>query len=143
MGINFEYNARNTPQQIGLVEQNFAPLWGMVRAMVRCCELNKRKRLQNKLWEECANMETQLINIMVDKAEDSCGYKKFHNAMPPWCKIPQLHAFGQMCMVTKRNKIIGKLNECGGLGFMTGYSEKHSAGNYCSKQGLFPSKLYK
>ena len=34
LGLNFEYTARKTPQQNGIVERMFATMWGMIRSML-------------------------------------------------------------------------------------------------------------
>ena len=130
LGIEFEYTAKNTPQQNAIVERSFSTLWGMIRATMRRCGLNKNKRLKNKLWAECANIVTQVINVLVDNPKDKSSHEKFYGVLPNWCKVSKLQAFGQICVVTRKNKIQGKLEDRGAIGMMVGYANQHAAGTY-------------
>ena len=82
LGIHFEFTAADTPQQNAIVERKFATLWGMIRATMRKAGMNKNKRLKNKLWSECANMATDVFNILVDHHEDECPFEKCFGKIP-------------------------------------------------------------
>lgn len=105
-------------------------MWGMIRAQLQHAGLNKNKKLKGKLWAECANMTTQLINILVDDNKAECAYEKFYGKMPTWCQSQKLKAFGQMCVVTWHNKIKGKLEDHGGLMIMVGYADDSTPVTY-------------
>ena len=100
-------------------------------SMLQVCGLKKKKRLKNKLWEECANMRTQLIYVLVDDPQSKCSHEEFYGSMPKWCRVSKLRGFGKMCVTTKRNEIKGKLEDRGEIGMMVGYSDSHASGNYC------------
>ena len=56
--IKFEFKAPYTPQQNGVVERDFATLYGRVRAILNGSGLEKR--LREYLWSECASTATML-----------------------------------------------------------------------------------
>ena len=102
----------------------------MIRSMLRGCGLNKNKRLKIKLWAECANMCTQLINVLVDDPQSKCSHEEFYGSMPKWCRVSKLRGFGERCVTTKRKEIKGKLEDRGEIGMMVGYSDNHASGNH-------------
>ena len=130
LGIHFEFTAADTPQQNAIVERQFATLWGMIRASMRRAGLNKNRNLKNKLWSECANMATDIFNILVDDHKKECPYEKYFGEMPKWFQVPNLRPFGWICVVTKYNKILAKLDDRGKLGLMVGYGTKNGRGTY-------------
>ena len=130
LGINFEYAARKTPQQNSTVERAFATLWGMIRATLRSCGLDKRQRLKNRLWAEAANMVTQVMGIIVSNPNEKCTHEQVYNRLPVWCIPKKLRAFGEICVVTDKTKLMGKLANRGAIGIMVGYCNQHAAGTY-------------
>ena len=130
LGIHFEFTAADTPQQNAIVERQFATLWGMIRASMRKAGMNKNKKLKNKLWSKCANMATDVFNILVDHCDDKCPFEKYFGKMPKWFQVSKLRPFGWICIVTKYNKILAKLDDRGKIGLMVGYCTKNGRGTY-------------
>lgn len=79
--IQFEYTARQTPQQNGKVERAFSSLYGRMRAMMLGAGLDERSKL--KLWMEAAATATKLDNILSIEGESS-PYKKFYGEDPKY-----------------------------------------------------------
>ena len=130
LGIHFEFTARATPQQNDIVERQFATLWGMVRASLKRAGLNKNKRLKNKLWAKCANMTTQIFNILVDDPSNECPFEKFYRRMPKWRQVSKFRPFGWMRVAKLHNKVTNKMSNRGELGLMIRYSDIHAVGTY-------------
>lgn len=74
MRINFEFTARGTPQQNGVVERVFQTLYNRVRAMLNGGGFEDEMR--QLLWVECANTATMLENMTVRK-EGKSAFEKF------------------------------------------------------------------
>ena len=110
-GIKFEFTARETPQQNGMVERAFATLYGRMRAMFTNAGFEKIKR--ETLWAECAATATKLDNILVKSENMKSPYEKFYGKTNKSEK--HLRIFGEMGIVTKRNttKIKSKISDQG------------------------------
>ena len=112
LGIIYEYTAPNTPQPNGRVERAFATLYGRVRSMLNSACLNKEFR--QGLWAECATTACVLDNL------DCSGNKKPHKA------FKYLRKFGKIGIVTKKDKIKGKLTNRGEECIYLGHAKNHS-----------------
>jgi hypothetical protein len=89
INVQFEFTAPHTPQKNGKVERKFATLWGKVRAMLNAAKLPWN--IRNRLWAQCANLATQLENILVNPHTKTTAYKALHGKHPSW--INNLHKF--------------------------------------------------
>jgi hypothetical protein len=56
-----------------------------MRAMLNWAKLPEN--LRKKLWAQCANIATDLKNIIVYKEGDSSSAEKFYGKNPEWVKI--------------------------------------------------------
>ena len=124
-GIKFEYTAPRTPQQNGRVERKFATLYGRVRAMMNAAGL--LGHLRHGLWAECAATATTLENLTVtnrDKPSHNLLYKEDSTL------VRKLGIFGEMVVVTQKNKIQGKLKNPGKIGIFIGYAKNHPSDTY-------------
>jgi hypothetical protein len=122
----FEFTAPYTPQQNGKIERKFATLWGKVRAMLNSAKLPWN--LRNRLWAQCANLATQLENILV--TNNTTPYKLMNDSDPSW--INNLHSFGELAIVHDgaNSQISGKLKDKGLITMFVGYPPNHS-GEVC------------
>jgi transposase InsO family protein len=136
LNINWEFTAANTPQQNGKIERKFATLWGKVRAILNSAKLPWS--LRYKLWAQCANLSTQLENILISKYMTSSPYEKMHNKEPKW--LDNLHTFGEIAVVHDGTKIKSKLADKGLLAMFVGYPDNH-AGEVCLFLNLTTKRL--
>ena len=107
----------------------FATMRGMICLMMQACELNNKKKLKKLLSAECANIATQVINIILSNSEDNCSFEQVYRKIPKWCQLDKLRAFEQICVITKKT-IQGKLKNRVSFESMVGYSEQHAIGTY-------------
>ena len=78
LGIDFEFTAPGTPQLNGVVEREFATLFGRVREMMN--EAKFPESLRQDLWTKCANTATDIDNIIV--SDKISPYQAFHGSDP-------------------------------------------------------------
>jgi hypothetical protein len=71
--LNWEFTAKDAPQQNGKIERKFATLWGKVRAILNSAKLPWA--LRDKLWAQCANISTQLENVLISKYMNASPYR--------------------------------------------------------------------
>ena len=102
--IHFEFTARNTPQQNGVVDRAFATLYGRIRASNNHAQLDETVR--QGLWAECTTLCMMLDNISTSTDKQS-SYQKFYGKTSPI--INKLRTFGELCVVKKTTKIQSKL----------------------------------
>jgi hypothetical protein len=53
--------------------------------------------LRYKLWAQCANLATQLENILYSTQFDLAPYEMMFNKLPDW--IYNIHTFGEIAIV--------------------------------------------
>ena len=80
LSAEFEYTSPGTPQQNGVVEREFATLYGRTKAMLNWSKVDKSLRM--KLWAECAHTATKLGNLLVNKESEKCAHEMFFGAVP-------------------------------------------------------------
>ena len=150
INVTFEFTAPYTPQQNGKIERKFATLWGKVRSMLNTAKLPWN--LRKKLWAQCANLATQLENILIRPGCEQSPYFQLHGKDPNW--IYNLNTFGELAVIHDgRQKIASKLSDKGFLGIFVGYPTDH-AGEVCqfldlrtnsiisSRTAIFLNKMY-
>ena len=121
-GINFEFSGPRTPQRNGKVERKFQTFFGRIRAMLNSAGL--KDHLRSGVWAECAMTVTFLSNITSIKNRDICPYQLMFGCKP---KLPtSLRSFGEMGVVTTKDKIQGKLSNRGTPCMFVGYSVYHA-----------------
>ena len=96
--------------------------------MLHACGFNRSKNLKLLLWEECANMTTQVSNIIASDLCEQCSYEKVHGRLPIWCVSTNLHAFSEVFVMDNRSKIMRKFTNRGEFEIMVGYSDQHYVG---------------
>ncbi len=83
LNIKFECTARNTPQQNGKVERDFATFYGRIRSIMNGAKWDDKR--MHMLWMEAAAMATKLDSIMNEREETSL-HQKFYNENPAFEK---------------------------------------------------------
>ena len=101
LGITFEYTAPGTPQQNGRVEQKFATLYGIVRAMKIASGLPKH--LCDGFWAEAANTAKLLDNIMLTNNRNSSPFQQFFGKGMKSIVPILARKFGEMVVVYQNN----------------------------------------
>jgi Reverse transcriptase (RNA-dependent DNA polymerase)/gag-polypeptide of LTR copia-type len=139
LNITMEFTAPYTPQQNGSIERKFATLWGKVRSMLNGAKLPWS--LRNKLWAQCANLATQLENILVSPESETTPFELLHGIKhPDW--LDNLHTFGEIAIVHDgaHAHIRAKLQNKGLAAMFVGYPANH-AGEVCQFLNLQTKKL--
>jgi len=126
LGINFEFTARNTPQQNGRIERKFVTLYGRVRSMMNSAKLPAH--LRNGLWTEAALSATLYENIVVTDTRKIPAYELLYKKEKGQAR--QLRTFGEMAVFATREKIQNKMADRGKLCMFLGYSDDHDDSTY-------------
>ena len=127
LGLEFEFTARNTPQQNGQVERAFAATYGRMRAMMHEAGINGDER--KKYWIEAAATATKIGNILVNDRKDKCAHEKVYGEMPKYSKY--LRTFGEYGVMAKApGKIKNKLEDRGMKVRFVGYARNHAGNVY-------------
>jgi hypothetical protein len=117
-GIKFEFSGPQTPQQNGKVERMFQTFFGRIIAMLNSAGL--KDQLRSGVLAECALTVTFLSNITSIKNQEICPYQLQYGCKP---RLPaSLRSFGEIGIVTTKDKIQGKLNNRGAPCMFVGYS---------------------
>jgi hypothetical protein len=90
--------------------------------MLNCAGL--KDELRNKIWAESAVKVTYLSNVMSTKYELKSPYELLFGAMP--VLNSRLKMFGEVGVVTTKDKIQAKLTNRGTTCIFVGYAENHS-----------------
>ena len=125
-GVKFEFSGPRTPQRNGKVERKFQTFYGRIRSMLNGAGL--KDELRTKIWAECAMTTTYLSNIIATKSESKCPYELLFGCKPRLNS--NLKAFGEIGVVTTKDKIQGKLKNRGTPCMFVGYTENHSRDVY-------------
>jgi len=122
LGVKFEFSGPRTPQRNGKVERKFQTLYGRIRAMFNGSGISDD--LRHGLWAECASTACFYENRIINK-------EKFRSPLQLMFKqslkgLNNLRPFGDMYVVTTKNKIQGKLSDKGTTGIFVGYPKNHA-----------------
>jgi hypothetical protein len=125
-GIKFELLGPRTPQSNGKVERKFQTIYGRIRAMLNGADLEGE--LRNKIWAECVMSVTHLSSIISTKSSFKSPFELFYGEKP---KLnDNLKMFGEVGVVTTKEKIQAKLSNRGTTCTLAGYTEHHSRDVY-------------
>jgi hypothetical protein len=80
INLTFEFIAPYTPQQNGKIESKFTTLQVKVCTMINSAKLPWS--LRNKLWAQCANLTTQLENVIYASESNTTPYDLLHYSQP-------------------------------------------------------------
>ena len=118
----WEFTARNTPQQNGLVEVEFATIAGRARAMCNAANMNDSVRV--RLSNEALSHSTALGNLVVDKGHNKTRYERMGLKNPKWAHPALIRTFGEAGVVKQGKN--GKLGDRGTPMVFVGYANNHS-----------------
>jgi hypothetical protein len=108
-GVKFEFSGTRTPQRNGKVERKFQTFYGRIRSMMNGAGLSGD--LRNKIWAECAITTTYLANILSSKSSLKSPFELLFGSKP--ILHYELKIFGEVGVVTTKDKIQSKLNNRG------------------------------
>ena len=120
--VKFEFSGPRTPQRNGKVERKFQTLYGRIRAMMNSAGIEGDFR--KGLWAECASTATFYENIIVNREKKKSPFELMFKSKGK--ELKSLKRFGEMCVVTTKAKIQGKLNDRGTACVFVGYPKDHS-----------------
>ena len=80
----WEFTARSTPQQNGLVEVEFATIAGRARAMCYAAHMSDRIRIL--VANEVLTYNTALSNLVVDKDKERTHFQLMGLQNPKWAE---------------------------------------------------------
>ena len=125
-GVKFEFSGPRTPQRNGKVERKFQTFYGRIRSMLNGAGL--KGDLRNKIWAECAMTTTYLSNVLSTKSNFKSPFESLFGAKP--ILHDNLKIFGEVGVVTTKDKIQAKLTNRGTPCIFVGYAENHSKDVY-------------
>eukprot|EP00804_Cyclotella_cryptica_P028830 CCRYP_019720-RA/>CCRYP_019720-RA protein AED:0.58 eAED:0.63 QI:0/0/0/0.5/1/1/4/0/888 len=118
----WEFTARSTPQQNGLVEVEFATIAGRARAMCNAANMSAKVRIL--VANEVLSYSTALGNLVVDKDCRQTRYKRMGLKNPKWAEPGIMRTFGEAGVVKCGKN--GKLGDRGIPMVFVGCAENHS-----------------
>ena len=124
--VELEYTAPHTPQMNGVCERRIAVNLNGARAFLYASNFNESMR--KLLWAEAVYYTEQVRNAMSTSTSKVSADVKFWGKHPNFLK--KMVEFGRIAYVTKRDKMIGKLDQRGVKMIMVGYAEGHSSDVY-------------
>jgi hypothetical protein len=83
-----------------------------------------KDELRNKIWAECAMTTTSLSNVIDTKSGNKCPYELLFGCKPKLNS--SLMTFGDIGVVTTKDKIQGKLRNRGSTCMFVGNTDNHS-----------------
>jgi hypothetical protein len=125
-GIKFEFLGSRTTQRNQKVERKFQTLYGRIRAMLNGTYLEGE--LRDRVWVECVMNITYSSNIILTKSNLKSLFESLHGEKPTL--QDNLKIFGEVGVVTTKDKIQAKFTNQGTTCMFVGYTEHHSRDVY-------------
>jgi hypothetical protein len=125
-GIKFEFSGPRTTQRNGKVERKFQTLYERTLAMLNGANLEGE--LRDKIWAECVMNVNYLSNIISTKSKFKSPFELLYVEKPTLHN--NLKIFGEVGVVTTKEKIQAKLTNRGTTCIFVGYTEHHSRDVY-------------
>jgi hypothetical protein len=122
LGVKFKFSGLRTPQSNGKVERKFHTFYSRIRSILNGASL--KGDLRNKIWAECVMTTTFLSNVITTTSSFKSPFELFYGARP--VLHDKLKIFGEVGVVTTKDKIQAKLTNCGTPCIFVGYAEIHS-----------------
>jgi hypothetical protein len=119
-GIKFEFSDPKTLQRNGKVERKFQTLYGS-RAILYGAGLEGE--LRDKIWAECVMNVTHLSNIISTKSNLKSPFELLYGEKPTVHN--NLKIFGEVGVVTTKDKLQAKLTNRGTTCMLVRYTEHH------------------
>jgi hypothetical protein len=125
-GVKFEFSGPRTPQRNGKVERELQTFYGRIRSMLNGAGLIGD--LRNKIWAECAMTTTYLSNVVSMKSSFESPFELLFGTKR--ILHDKLKIFGEVGVVTTKEKIQAKLTNRRSPCIFDGYAENHSRDVY-------------
>jgi hypothetical protein len=125
-GIKFGCLGHRTPQIKGKVDRKFQTLYGRIWEMLNGAGLECK--LRDKIRAECVMNVTYLSNIISTKSSLKSPYQLLYGEKP--ILHNNLKMFGEVGVVTTKERIQAKLSNQGTICMFVGYTENHSRDVY-------------
>jgi hypothetical protein len=122
-GIKF---GPRTSQRNEKVERKLQTLYGRIRAMINGAGLESE--LRDKILAECVMNVTYLSSIISTKSSFKSPFELLYDEKPKLHNNPKM--FGEVGVVTTKEKIQAKLSNRGTKCMFVGYTEHHSRDVY-------------
>jgi hypothetical protein len=106
LGLQFEFSGPRTSQRNVKMERKFQTLYGRIRALFN--DLGIIDEIRDGLWAKCASIASYYENSIVNKETQQSPSQLMHNKHLKRCK--NFKTFGEMCVVTTKKAIQGKIN---------------------------------
>ena len=128
MNVNFEFTARETPQQNSIVEVGFATLLKIGLAMMIAAKVPKKNRYMffRKAFETATHLDG-LTLITLDNVI-ATRYEHWGAKIPEWAKT--LRTWGEAGVVKLGVKRKCKIDERGTTCMFVGYTNQHASDVY-------------
>ena len=128
LGIQFEFTARDTPQQNSVAEVGFATVMNRARAMMH--RANIPIEIRFKLWHEACMTATLLDGLVVvdHGGRSATRYEHIWGKVPTFAK--HLRVWGEAGTVEIKTKTSPKLMDKGVHCFFVGYARDHPGDCY-------------
>jgi hypothetical protein len=126
--IDFEYTARDTPQQNYLVEKGFDTLYNRGRAMMHAANVPEEKRYL--LFREAFDTATKVdgLTVVTRKGKEKTRYEHWGNSIPKFAL--KLKIWGEAGIVTLKTVGTPKVADRGVTCMMAGYATDHDGDCY-------------
>ena len=128
LNIEFEFTARNTPQQNHLAELGFAILANRGRALMHYANIPTAMRY--KLFREAFKTATLLDGLMVINIDGKLATRYMHKYGSDPAYAKHLRTWGEAGTVTLKGTFPGKLADRGVQCMMVGYALQHTGDTY-------------
>jgi hypothetical protein len=126
INVSFEYSGTRTPQRNGKIDRKYQTLYGRIRAMLNGAGL--KDEVSSGIWAECTSTATFYSNILLTNGRSKSPQElMFGNKSH--C-VNNLRLFGEMGVITTKEKIQGKLKDQGTVCMFVGYSQSHACNVY-------------
>ena len=128
LGIDFEYMARDTPQQNHLAELGFTVIANRGHAMMN--QANVLKETRYKVWREAYKTATQLDGLVVTEIDGKLAtrYEHWAGKNPKFAK--HLRVWGEAGTVKTKTRTTPKLEDHGVQCMFVGYATDHDGDCY-------------
>ena len=117
MNVCFEYSGPRTPQRNGKVERKYQTLYGRIRAMLNGAGM--KDEVRSGIWAECASTATFYSNVLLTNGKSKSPHELMFG-VKSHC-LNNLRLFGEMGVVTTKDKLQGKLKDRGTVCMFVGH----------------------
>jgi hypothetical protein len=122
VGVKCDFLGTRILQRSGKVERKFHIFYGRIRSMLNGASL--KDEVRSTIWAELAMTTTYLSNFFANKCGKKCPCELLIVCKPQLILI--LKTFGEIGVITTKDKIQFKLRNRGSTCIFDGFTENHS-----------------